>query len=351
MFKISKRTFLGPFLLLSVIAAGYSAYWYYAAGKAKEKFSNVVKVCLTQGHFFAFSDVILDGFPHLVRLKIKNPSLRTALKQLRWEGSEAIIEMQPWDFWKYRITLPGTHRFDISRSGFGAPLTYEPNETSILVRFFTNGRLAGSSVVVETSRLFKGAKDLLASAGRMQLNLAQPETREIGVGKTWVSIFSQVENLEVPEGQKVQIGGKTQQLQFVADFRNASLSAFTHEALQKWQTAGGLVDISWFDIMSAPLFLRGRGSVGLDPQLRPVVSITSDIRGFSETLSALEQSKIVAPDAAAAMRVALTVLAKTSPKDGEKILSVPLTTRNGELRIGPLKLLKLKPINLPSRLD
>ncbi|MEE2932491.1 MAG: DUF2125 domain-containing protein [Pseudomonadota bacterium] len=351
MFKISNRTFLGPFLLLSVIAAGYSAYWYYAAGKAKEKFSNVVKVCLTQGHFFAFSDVILDGFPHLVRLKIKNPSLRTALKQVRWEGSEAIIEMQPWDFWKYRITLPGTHRFDISRSGFGVPLTYEPNETSILVRFFTNGRLAGSRIDVETSRLFNGAKDLLASAGRMQLNLTQPETREIGVGKTWVSLFSQVENLEVPEGQKVQIGGKTRQIQFVADFRNASLSAFTHEALQKWQTAGGLVDISWFDIMSAPLFLRGRGSVGLDPQLRPVVSITSDIRGFSETLSALEQSKIVEPDAAAAMRVALTVLAKTSPKDGEKILSVPLTTRNGELRIGPFKLLKLKPIKLPSRSD
>ena len=38
-------------------------------------------------------------------------------------------------------------------------------------------------------------------------------------------------------------------------------------------------------------------------------------------------------------------------KDGEKILSVPLTTRNGELRIGPFKLLKLKPINLPSRSD
>ena len=351
MFKIKSRTFLGPLLLLSMIAAGYSAYWYYAAGKAKEKFSNVVKVCLTQGHFFSFSDVILDGFPHLVRLTIKNPSLRTALKQVRWEGSEAIIEMQPWDFWKYRITLPGTHRFDISRSGFGVPLTYEPKETSVLVRFFTNGRLAGSSVDIQTSRVFKGEKNLLASAGRWQLNLAQPETSEMGAGKTWVSISSQVENLEVPEGQRMRIGGKTHQLQFVADVKNASLNAFTHEALQKWQTAGGLLDISWFDIVSAPLVLRGRGSAGLDPQLRPVVSITSDIRGFSETLSALEKSKIVAPPAAAAMRVALTVLAKTSPEDGEKVLSVPFTTRNGELWIGPFKLLKLKPINLPSRSD
>ena len=351
MFKITSRTFLGPFLLLSMVAAGYSAYWFYAAGKAEEKFSNIVKVSLTEGHLFSFSDVLLDGFPHLVRLKIKNPSLRTALKQLRWEGSEAIIEMQPWDFWKYRITLPGTHRFDISRFGFGVPLTYKPTGTSVLVRLFTNGRLAGSNVHVETSRLFEGVKDLLASAGKVQLNLAQPETRGMGAGKTLVSISSQVENLEISKALKMPIGRKTQKLQFVADLRNASLIELTHEALQEWQAAGGLVDISWLNIESAPLVLQGRGSVGLDPQLRPVVSVTADIRGFSETLMALEQSKVVAPDAAAALRVASTVLAKTSPQDGEKVLSVPLNARNGELRVGPFQLLKLMPINLPSRSD
>ncbi len=351
MFKITSRTLIGPLLLLSIIAAGYSAYWYYTAGKAKEKFSNIVKASLTEGHLFSYSDVLMDGFPHLVRLKIKNPSLRTTLKQVRWEGPEAIIEMQPWDLWKYRIILPGTHRFDISRSGFGVPLTYEPKETSVLVRFFTNGRLAGSNVHVKTSRLFERGKDLLASADKLQLNLAQPENRDMGVGESWVSIFSQVENLIIAKALKVPIGRKTQELQFVADLRNASLSKLTHEALQQWQRAGGLVDINWFDIKSAPLFLQGRGSVGLDPQLRPVVSAIANIRGFSETLSAFEQSKVVTPDAAAAMRVALTVLAKPSPKDGEKVLSVPLNTRNGELWIGPLKLLKLKPINLPSRLD
>ena len=351
MFKITRWTLLGPFLLLSMIVAGYSAYWYYVAENAKEEFANIVKVSLNEGHLFSFSDMFLDGFPHLVRLTIKKPSLRTALKQVRWEGPEAVIEMQPWDFSKYRITLPGTHYFNIARLGLGVPLRYEPKETSVLVRVFTDGRLAGSNVHVETSRLFEGAKDLLASSGKIRLNLAQAESRGITAGKTWVSISSQVENLEISEALNMPIARKTQQLQFVADLKNATLSELTHEALQEWQTAGGLVDFSWFNIQSAPLGMQGRGSVGLDPQLRPVVSVISDIRGFSETLNAFEQAKIVLPSAAAAMRVAFTVLAKTSPKDGGKVLTVPINSRNGELWIGPFQLLKLNPITLPPRSD
>jgi hypothetical protein len=42
-------------------------------------------------------------------------------------------------------------------------------------------------------------------------------------------------------------------------------------------------------------------------------------------------------------------MAKPAPKSGEKVLTVPVSAQDGFLQVGPLQLLRLKPLSLPSR--
>ena len=77
--------------------------------------------------------------------------------------------------------------------------------------------------------------------------------------------------------------------------------------------------------------------------------MTAHIRGYSETMDALEDAGIMTGTGAAAIRMGMSVLAKPSPADGADVLTVPLTTRSGYLHAGPFQILKLPQLILPSR--
>ena len=123
----------------------------------------------------------------------------------------------------------------------------------------------------------------------------------------------------------------------------------TRQGFDEWRQTGGLIDASWLNLVWGSFDLRGRGSVSIDKTIRPVGSMTADIRGYSETMDALEDAGIMTGTGAAAIRMGMSVLAKPSPADGADVLTVPLTTRSGYLHAGPFQILKLPQLILPSR--
>ena len=345
MIHMTRYAFGGAAIILLTISVGYYSYWYHVAEKAKNTVLGYVALGHGQGHSISYDTLVVEGFPYLIRMKIKDLQWRSALRKAQWEGSEAVVEMQPWDVWRYHITLPGRHRVKILQSVFGEQLVFEPREATALIRFHADGGLAESVLNISALRLSGSKEKLLASANKIVVNLEHPKKSEIGLDKALLSISSMIEGLKFPNTVSVALGESVRSLQFAAHMKRALPKGFHREHFVRWQAAGGFIDLSWFQIGLGPLDLKGHGLVGLDQKLRPVLSAVTNIRGFVEAVNALENSKILKPELAASMHLAFAALSKTSPTDGEKVLSIPLNTRKGRLWFGPFSLYKLDPLN------
>lgn len=346
---VSRRTLIGPALLLLAVAILYPAYWYYAAGQAEEQLARWVSVFRAKGYDIRHSSIRVDGFPGVVRLTIEKPSLRTPDKSAKWQGAAAVLAMQPWDWWRYRVEFPEHHSVEFTHPELGAPVTAVPEKTLVLLHLHRNGRLAEGEARIASLRVSGGGKGEVATVGETWLKVAQPETADAGAGGTVLSLSTALENLRIPSAADGPLGGVLQRVQFVGDVKGALPRDITREGVDEWRRAGGLVESSWLNLVWGPFDLRGRGSLGLDERHRPLAAVTTDIRGYTETLDALERARLMQRTAAAALRIALNVLAKPSPADGVKVLSVPLTARDGQLRVGPFQLFRLLPLSLPSR--
>lgn len=340
---------IGPAILLLAVAIFYPVYWNYAAGQAEDQFARWVNVLRAEGYDIRHGASRVDGFPGIIRLTVEKPYLQTPDKAARWQGPEAVLAMQPWDWWRYRIELPERHRVELTRPDLPTPVVAVPEKTLVLLQLHRNGRLAEGEVRIDGVRVTGAGQKELVVAGEAWLKLEQPDSVETGAGKTVVSLSAALENLRVPAAVNAPLGGTLQRVQFVGDMKGAVPRDITREGLEEWRRAGGMLDASWLSLVWGPFDLRGRGSLGIDDRLRPLASVTTDIRGFAETLDALERARLVKRTAAAAMGIALNVLAKPSSADGAKVLSVPLTARDGQLRVGPFQLFRLRPLSLPSR--
>jgi hypothetical protein len=75
-----------------------------------------------------------------------------------------------------------------------------------------------------------------------------------------------------------------------------------------WQTAGGRIDLSSFDLQWGPLHITGAGSGGLDRHLQPAGQVQITVQGAAPMLDALVQARLVQPGPASAARAVLQIL-------------------------------------------
>ncbi|HAA91083.1 MAG TPA: hypothetical protein DCE33_01470, partial [Rhodospirillaceae bacterium] len=260
----SRRTLIGPAILLLAVAILYPAYWYYAAGQVEDQFARWVKIFRAKGYSIQHGPVGVDGFPGVVRLTFENPHLETPDKLALWQGKSAVIAMQPWDWWRYRVEFPNSQSIRLSHPNLKQPLTAAPEKSLVLLHFHRNGRLAEGEARIISMRVTGSASEVVATTGETWAKLSQPETPEPGPDKTQLSLSAAIENLRIPTAADEPLGGDLQRVQFVGDVKGALPRDFTREGMDEWRRAGGLLESSWLNLVWGPLDLRGRGSIGLD---------------------------------------------------------------------------------------
>ena len=90
-------------------------------------------------------------------------------------------------------------------------------------------------------------------------------------------------------------------------------------------------------------------SAWTDERLRPLGAVSAEIRGYGETLTALESAQMVPPRAAAGSRLALDLLSRPDGGGGRRVVTVPVSAQNGALYLGPVRMVRLEPIPFPVR--
>ena len=344
-----RKPIVGPFVLLLAIAILYPICWFYAAARMETQFSLWVENLRARGFAITYGPASTSGFPGVVRFSVDKPNFRSPDGHWAWRGNIVHLGMQPWDWWRYRLEFSGPQQFKLSHPILKQRIQMTPKSVVVVLRVHTNGRLAEGEVTFRSTSVMNADKTLMLSTEDMWFKVTQPEKRAYIAEQTAVSVAVSIDNLLLPAAAKSPLGGRLAKIQFVADLKGPLPKDMTRQGFDEWRQTGGLIDASWLNLVWGSFDLRGRGSVSIDKTIRPVGSMTADIRGYSETMDALEDAGIMTGTGAAAIRMGMSVLAKPSPVDGADVLTVPLTTRSGYLHAGPFQILKLPQLILPSR--
>jgi hypothetical protein len=347
---LSRRSFIGPVILLLLVAVVYPAYWFFAADRVEKQFGLWVAALKADGYTVAHGEAAVSGFPGIITLSVAKPDLAAPAGAWRWQGGAVALKMQPWNWWRYRVEFPGRHTLHYADPETLLPMQAVPENAAMVVRITGKGRFAEGELAVQSLRALNAAGGAVMTLGTVWGQLAQPGTaEEDGAAAPTATLSVTIDDMKLPAAAKGPLGGDVKRLQLAADWQGPLPRDWTREGLDEWRRASGTVEARWLNIHWGPLDLRARGTMALDQELRPLGALTADIRGFSETLDALERARMLKTVAAAAARIAFNVMAKPAPKSGEKVLTVPVSAQDGFLQVGPLQLLRLKPLSLPSR--
>ena len=90
----SKRTLLGPILLLVTVAIGYPAYWLYAASLSESLLQNWIEEQRLNGFTVNHLSVERSGFPLVIRLTLPALEASNAEIAFSWRSEKLQLELQ-----------------------------------------------------------------------------------------------------------------------------------------------------------------------------------------------------------------------------------------------------------------
>ncbi len=348
----SKRTLLGPILLLVTVAIGYPAYWFYAASLSESLLQNWIEEQRSNGFTVNHRPVERSGFPFVVRLTLPAPEARNAETGFSWRSEKLQLELQPWDLRRLRLDALGPQQVQFKPSQDVANFTANTTGFEGVAVIGDSGALTALSIVLKEVRLTESEQGQIMQSERILADIRRPDKPPITHTETAFEISLAAERINTAVLNAPILGDTIANIRLKAEFLGPLDGDTLRNAVSSWRQSGGTVEVHWLNLIWGALDLRANGTVALDPELRPLGALTADIRGYEEALEALADARFIRRDILPASRVTLNLLAKTSETDGRRVLTVPVNAQDGGLYLGPIKLAEmpvlLNPPNRPS---
>lgn len=113
--------------------------------------------------------------------------------------------------------------------------------------------------------------------------------------------------------------------------------------LAGWRDSGGEFELRDVVLSNGPARLSGGAVITLDSALRPAPKGTVTLQGIKPFMDRLTALGFTSPRDAAIGQTALTLLAKPGA-DGQPEVTMPISSRDGWLMIGPLRVARMPPL-------
>ena len=347
--SIMRRLFIVPAALVLILAVGYSILWLYAAHRLKDGFVAWTRVQASRGHAIGHGPLALSGFPGPIKLAIDAPHYTAAKSGWQWSAARAMLEMRPWDWWTYRLDVFGRQTLALPFDDAPQQLSGEAASTFVIAEVDGRGRVTQTALHVDGLALDDAAgEDLLSAAAirataRMRGEGASPHD------ETTLDLWLEAKTVTLGPPVRSPLGPRLDEVGLSAAVKGALPDTLLRESVDGWRRGGGTVDLAYFHIAWGALDLRATGTMALDERLRPLGAVSAEIRGYGETLAALEAAQVVPPKAAAGSRLALDLLSRPDGADGRRVVTIPVSAQNGALYLGPVRIVRLEPIPFPAR--
>ncbi len=321
---------------VAIAAAGYTAYWYSAAQQLRAGMEEWSKERRAAGWYVDLGVPDISGFPWRIDVFLQTPRLAGPDGEWRWTAPNIKAIAAPWLPGNITVSTPGIHVFTTRQGEYW--VEFGDAEADISVD--------GSGISDTVIRLSK--VDIRPPDGaRMQVERAVLRGRSGVVAdpaeqapETGFGIAVDARGITLPARWRPPLGRNMARLSIDAvvtgKFGSGKTSA---EMLAHWRDGGGAVEVNAFSLDWEALTLRADGTFALDAELQPEGAMMADIRGIDRTTDQLIAAGVIDARTAFAAKVANRAL---SFRGGSAKL--PLSVQNRRLYIGPVPILRLKPV-------
>jgi hypothetical protein len=339
------RHILLSLLLLAVLGAGYTAWWFYAAGIVRDSVDGWIAAERANASFIEYKGLDLSGYPLSLTATTTDFSIQRA-DGLSWRGPGLTAHARPWNPLEFTIDLPGEQEAAIMGRGAAPPLSIMAKDGGI---GHVNLKMGGGveDVSLRLNRVTAGLPGGLnaATAGGVQLSAEFPKDAPADHAGTAVTLRADLSQLGLPPDQKSPLGRTIDTAAFVARIKGRLPSRFTEPEIAAWSRNGGTIDIDRLDLAWGPLRMAGTGTLALDPALQPIGALSAEVQGINPTMDSLASAGIVRPGDAAMAKVALGLLSRRTTPDNQPIVEASVTAQDGWLYFGPVRLMRMPRLN------
>jgi len=263
----------GPVLMLFVLAAGWSAFWFYARGRAADAIDAALTREVSRGRTWTCADRTITGFPFRIELRCASLSLTSTRwgDAVRVETGQALAVGQIYSpgllifevASPARATLPEGRTLEVTWKSLEASLAWQSPERFALVASEPNGVLTAPGANPETWR----ATTLEAHLRR---NPARPATDQA------VDIALSAKGTVLPVMDALLGTTDTGELDLQATLTQAEnfRQGFNPDTLEGWRNANGTLELTRIASTKGKARVEGSGELVLDPVHR----VAGDLR-------------------------------------------------------------------------
>ncbi len=320
-------------LLLVIVLGGYTAFWFYAAGRIENGLGEWALSLRAQNLDLAWKTVRVGGFPFEFAVELNEARLRDLAVPVRGEVAAPLLRAaaRPWNFRAWQLAAPGGLSASAGPADApGARLTAPAATGSVAI-----AGDGGAAIWLGLSHPSLDAGLHLAAAdAEIWLNL--PPHPPQGHTEPALGLALAIRGLGLPI-VPAPFKNPLDEVSFGVTVKGAVPAAAPRQAAAAWRDAGGTLELDHIAVRWGGLGVSASGTLALDGALQPVGAFSGAVEGYDELMTALVASGRLRASDAGLARMALSLLAKPGP-GGRPEIATSFTIQNGQMFLGPAKL-------------
>lgn len=325
-----------PTLLLLILVAGWSGFWYWAAGKTGEAVDVWLAREARSGRVYACGERHIGGYPFRIEVDCGSPSARIPVEGgVATASAPRLVALaQVYDPKQVIAELTGPVSL-AGPDGMRADLSFTAARGSVRVE---GRRFERGSVTLASPRLASGELELAAKAFEGHVR----RTPDASAGT-----FDLAASLDAATSQAFDLlplgsGPVSVELQAQANKLDDMRAGPLPERLKAFADAGGELKVALVKISRGDVAVEAKGDARLDAQGRVDGDFRVKARGVDEFVAMMVAGD-VEDDVSSLLGLGAKMLGKKTEIDGQPATSYRLKIDRGRVSLGPIRLTRLPP--------
>jgi hypothetical protein len=337
------RWIVGPLVLVLLLAAAWSAFWYFAALKSEEVIAAWIAREAQLGRNYDCRSRTVGGYPFRIEVNCEEPTATirdpNVAVSIRAKNLVAVAQVYQPDLIIAEVTGPMTVvesesgvTFDADWKLLQASLRGPPERPERLslaadgVKLVRAGGAGEPSSLLQAAHLEFHVRHAVGySADVPVFELAvRAHDALVPTLTQWVNGPLNVDGLATLSG--------------VSDFKVKPLP----QRLREWQAANGRLLLTSLRVQQGNAVGVAKGDVGLNASGKPDGAFDITVAGFDQVLQGLLGGK--GQGLQAGLMAGLSLLGPQTELEGKRAVKLPLRLQDGNVLLGPVRIAQIAPL-------
>ena len=324
---------------ISIIIGAYTAYWFIASSSIEKRIIKWADTQKKRGLIFDVNVSEVRGYPLKFEVIFQKPKIKNLTDRWSWNSDMLAASFRPWQFDKFKLINSGNNTIQYFDGG-------------IWQEFHANIEKGAASLNIDQQQIehfFIDLKNITISklsdntTYNIESILTEVEkfhntsSNKDSINKKFATAKMDIKDLQLPPKFGHEMGNIINYFSFDVSVFGHIPAGNTHTSVKTWRDDGGTMDVNSFHCRWGPLEISTSGTIALDEKMRPIGSLTADIRGYGDVIDAMIMSNFIPLGDAFLAKVAFNMMAEKPKNGGPRVLrSVPVIAQDGELYVGPV---------------